>query len=861
MLGIRHIAAAPSRSSAQPHQRNSTMKTPARTNFLGLAFVALAFTAAAQTPPPAPSQVQPPNGVALVQPITLQWSAVVDPDGPIGSYTWQVGTSSMFSTIILSGFQDMVSDTIPTPTQAKVSGLPVGTYFWRVKATQMVGGAIGSIDSPWSQVQTFTVTGLGPAPGTPSITSPANPASFHVREFFDITWTPVPGANYYFLEVDDDPAFSYPLTLTTDPIQFGTKFHAGWGNSIPNIYYRVRAVSADNVRGLPSPTLIVHVVNTAPVPPPPTPLTPVGGASVTVPSLFDWSDTANPQIAGYDLDIDTDPNFAGTIGVLLAQGVSRSDYLVLPDPLVEGINHFPPGQYFWRVRAVHGDVFGPWSGGASLNVVASPATPPGLELFSIIVEPGSVSGGNSTQARVVLNRPAGPGGALVQIAPDLPHAQTPASVLVLEGKTDAMISSITTVPVHGATIGTIVAAYGLGWQQNSIGLWPILWGLSLNAEGVVGGTAVTGTLTLLNPAPPGGVEVTLVSSDTSLAAPPAKVSIPAGGKGATFSIPTAAVSVPTRVVFNSGTAFEGYRAPDNWLTLLPAGSAAPAPSLASLSLANSAILGETTTTATVTLTSPAPAGGALVRLSGSMEGQVISPQNVTVPAGSTTATFTITAPQVNAPRFVLIQGTYGTSGGTQAQLLEIDPGPPGAPTLFAMGIKPSQAIGGNSLVGTVQLVMPAPAGGGVVALNSDNAAAQVPATVSIAAGNSANSFTITTTPVTLPISANITATAGGVTKSFFINLGPDPNAPPLLQSVTLNPTSVSGGASGTGTVLLSSPAAAGGASVTLATSNLSVASVPGVVTVPAGQISATLDRKSTRLNSSHLGISYAVFCF
>src|SRR5262249_44651668 len=163
-----------------------------------------------------------------------------------------------------------------------------------------------------------------------------------------------------------------------------------------------------NVRGLPSSTLIVHVVNTAPVPPAPTPLSPIGATSITVPFLFDWSDTANPQIAGYDLDIDNEPNFLGAVGVLLAQGVSRSDYLVLRDPLVEGINHFPPGQYFWRVRAVHGDVFGPWSTGASFNVVASPATPPGLEIFSIIVEPGSVSGGNSTQGRVVLNMPAGP---------------------------------------------------------------------------------------------------------------------------------------------------------------------------------------------------------------------------------------------------------------------------------------------------------------------------------------------------------------------------------------------------------------------------------------------------------------------
>src|SRR5262249_17659914 len=112
---------------------------------------------------------------------------VVDPDRPIGSYTWQVKTSSTFGTIIASGFQNIISDTIPTPTRNKMSDLPNGTYFWRVKATQLVSGAISAIDSPWSQIRTLTVTGLGPAPKTSSINSPANPSSFHVQEFFDIT--------------------------------------------------------------------------------------------------------------------------------------------------------------------------------------------------------------------------------------------------------------------------------------------------------------------------------------------------------------------------------------------------------------------------------------------------------------------------------------------------------------------------------------------------------------------------------------------------------------------------------------------------------------------------------------------------
>ena len=359
----------------------------------------LSFAHVAAAAPPAPTLVSPASGASLVQPITLDWNAVSNPNGPIGSYTWQVGTTSAFTKIIASGFTDMDPDaSVPTPTADKVSGLPNGTYFWRVKATQLVGGAQGSVDSAWSAVRSFTVTGLGAAPAAPAFSTPATGASFHVREFFNIKWSAVAGAHYYLLEVDDEPTFSYPLTLTSNALTFGTQAQAGWGNAL-NVYYRVRAVSADNGRSLPSATLTIHVTNTAPVPPAPTLVSPAAGATAKLPFFFDWSDTANPQVPGYDLDVDTDPNFAGDFGVLFLGGVTRSDFMVTPDLL-------PPGKYFWRIRALHGDAFGPWTAGRAVTVAAQAATPPDLNLFAIITEPGNGYGGNSTQARVMLDKPA-----------------------------------------------------------------------------------------------------------------------------------------------------------------------------------------------------------------------------------------------------------------------------------------------------------------------------------------------------------------------------------------------------------------------------------------------------------------------
>ena len=377
--------------------------------------------------------------------------------------------------------------------------------------------------------------------------------------------------------------------------------------------------------------------------------------------------------------------------------------------------------------------------------------------------------------------------------------------------------------------------------------------MELSKESVVGGTSFTGTVTLESAAPAGGYTVRLVSGDTNLVRPPATVFIPAGATDADFKIATSPVSVPTRVTLDPGTeADSGVHAFQVSVVVTPPGSPTPPPSLSSLTLASPSILAGATVKGSLKLTSPAPAGGAVVTLQGSMNGQVITPPSVTVPAGSTTATFTTTpAPQVTVPSWVFIQGQYGNTNGQQARVLEIDPAP-GIPTLFAIGPAGQDVIGGNPGRGSVALVMPAPAGGGKVNLTTDNPTyIHVPASISIPAGNSAVSFAIGTSPVsTLPTGGNVTATAGGVTKSIFVNVAPDPNAPPILQGVSISPASVAGGSNATGTILLNSSAPSGGIEATVSTSNL-IAQPPPIVTVPAGQTSVnfTITTSSVSTNT------------
>lgn len=76
-------------------------------------------------------------------------------------------------------------------------------------------------------------------------------------------------------------------------------------------------------------------------------------------------------------------------------------------------------------------------------------------------------------------------------------------------------------------------------------------------------------------------------------------------------------------------------------------------------------------TCTVTLTGPAPAGGALVMLNSSARDVATVPGNVTVPAGATSATFTVTLMRIASPSSTTISATRGYV--TRSAELTVDP--------------------------------------------------------------------------------------------------------------------------------------------------------------------------------------------
>src|SRR5437016_790357 len=371
------------------------------------------------------------------------------------------------------------------------------------------------------------------------------------------------------------------------------------------------------------------------------------------------------------------------------------------------------------------------------------------------------------------------------------------------------------------------------FEQSSAAPALSLSSLALNPTSVAGGNSSTGTVTLSGPAPAGGAQVTLSSSNTAAATVPSSVTVPAGATSATFTVSTSVVTASTAVTISAA-----YGGATRTASLAVTPAPPPPPTLASLGLNPTSVTGGNSSTGTVTLSGAAPTGGAQVALSSNNTAAVTVPSSVTVAAGATSATFTVSTSGVAASTTVTISAAYG--GVTRSASLTVAPAAPPPATLSSLTLSPTSVIGGTQpSTGTVTLSGAAPAGGATVALSSSNGAARVPSSVAVAAGATSATFTVSTSAAAAPTTVTTAAAYAGLTRSAPLTRAPPLPYTTLFRSLTLSPTSVIGGIqTSTGTVTLSAPAPAGGATVMLSSSN-GAARVPSSVTVVAGATSAT----------------------
>ena len=142
--------------------------------------------------------------------------------------------------------------------------------------------------------------------------------------------------------------------------------------------------------------------------------------------------------------------------------------------------------------------------------------------------------------------------------------------------------------------------------------------LALAPRYLLNGSSSTGTVTLAQPAPPGGTVVDLSSNWSALVQVPASVTVQEGQRSANFTATTAASPLVTH---DSPAVITASGVGQNTLTVWPL--------LGVDIVAPDTIIGGAQSTGTVALNEPAPIGGAVVSLSGDNYTQV--PATVTIP--------------------------------------------------------------------------------------------------------------------------------------------------------------------------------------------------------------------------------------
>jgi len=333
----------------------------------------------------------------------------------------------------------------------------------------------------------------------------------------------------------------------------------------------------------------------------------------------------------------------------------------------------------------------------------------------------------------------------------------------------------------------------------------VLDSVSLDPATVQGGTTTQCTLKLSGPAPSGGVEAMLSNGTYNVS-----VAVAGGSDTAILPINTQPVATSASVTIY---ATYGGVVKSTTLTINP-------PALGSLSITPERVTGGSSSLGTITLSGPAPSGGLAVTMA---SGSVNS--SITVPAGSDSVSFPITTQPVASGTSYDISASL--NGVTKTARLLVDP-----PVLSQFVMTPDSVTGGATSQGQVVLSGPAPADGVTVTLSDGS----ISSGLLVKAGSSSATFPFTTGPVTKVTTYTLTATFADVTKTATLTVYPQVIAP-ALGSLSVNPATLTGGATSQGTVTLTAPAPAGGLVVTLG-SSAPAATPPASVTVEAGSSSA-----------------------
>ncbi len=680
---------------------------------------------------PAAPTLEPTHAYSTFHPmegIHFKWSAVPS----AVSYVLQYSKDPSFP-IITRGQADNIPDTFYGFAIADE-----GNYWARVYAVDANGVA-----SEPSNLITFSVFFNNPLPSPPTPLSPANGATLTLPITLKWTDSPNPQPSGYDLEIARDSSFTNIEELVpqlNDPTRTvlsltpGKKFwrvHSVQGNASPT----TAAVTAWSATGS-------FIVSSTPPKP------------VSVTLVRDPLYSGDSTFVEVQLTTTVPAN-----GAAIAMNSSNQNAAPMPSTIQM------PGNIAWthfEMQAGQVDVPTPVTVTATINSVSAAiqftVLPSSLKSFSMT--PGSISGGAQVLGSVMLNGQAPPSGAVVNLSSNSQAVSPPASVIVAPGEFSVSFP-VQTNAVATNTIATVTANWNGVSTQSQVKLTPQQTpaSLTLNPTSTVGTSGGSfATVRMTAPASTDQI-LQITTSHPSIVRIDNGVFIPAGSTTGGFSISTTPVATQTLVTISvSG----GGVTKSATLTVTPDSPPPPpvpgAPSLLSP--------GNNSNPAQPIALDWSDAANAVSYIL-----QIDDSSNFTTPLvmeQSVAASQFTTSGLAAVRHWWRVRGvnSAGVVGAWSAVQNFTPRTAPAAATLSSVTASPSSVVGGNTTTGAVTLTAPAPSGGVPVSLSSSNTtAALVPASVTIPAGATSATFTITSKAVTASTPVTISASFGGITRT------------------------------------------------------------------------------------------------
>ncbi len=355
------------------------------------------------------------------------------------------------------------------------------------------------------------------------------------------------------------------------------------------------------------------------------------------------------------------------------------------------------------------------------------------KLVSARVEPNRLKGSKTAVFTVTTDAPAPTGGLTLTLSSSDPAvAEVPNTVTVLEGQSSAAVDVTTRRQVADRTVRVSASldASEVG-ADLTVEAYKV-FGASVSPDRVKGGKPAELTVTLDAPAPTGGVEVTLESSDPAAARVPGQVTVIEGQTTAKADVTTFSVTTEKPILLSAKL---GSSTAEARIVVEPY-------KMASVVLVPPTVKGGAQVSQlTATVDAPAPSGGLLIELRSSDESGATLPATVRIAEGESSAQVEVKTKLVDATKSVVLTATLGESSKTGTLIVQ-------PPVLTALTLTPDRVRGGlENSTGEVKIDMVAPIGGVNVRLRSSAQEASVPSSVTIPEGRDSATFTVTTEEV------------------------------------------------------------------------------------------------------------------